>query len=129
VVHEGDKLAAVIPAGKLRVVANFDPPAALGRIRAGQHARLRLEGFPWAQYGSVTATVTNVASEIRDGSIRVEMALDANSGSRIPLQHGLPARLRCRLRPFRQRVWCCARREFAGWPQKQPHNLSAVTPQ
>jgi len=45
VVHEGDKLAAVIPGGKLRVVANFDPPAALGRIRAGQHARLRLEGF------------------------------------------------------------------------------------
>jgi len=90
VVHEGEKLAAVVPSGKLRVVATFDPPAALGRIRPGQHARMRLEGFPWAQYGSVTATVTNVASEIRDGSIRVELALDANSGSRIPLSHGLP---------------------------------------
>ena len=90
VVHEGEKLAAVIPTGKLRVVANFDPPVALGRIRPGQHARLRLEGFPWAEYGSVSATITNVASEIRDGGIRVEMALDANSGSRIPLQHGLP---------------------------------------
>ena len=90
IVHEGEKLAAVVPTGKLRVVANFDPPAALGRIRPGQHARLRLEGFPWAQYGSVTATITNVASEIRDGSIRVELALDAHSDSRIPLQHGLP---------------------------------------
>ena len=90
VVHEGEKLAAVIPTGKLRVVANFDPPVALGRVRPGQHARLRLEGFPWAEYGSVGATVTNVASEIRDGGIRVEMALDSNSGSRIPLQHGLP---------------------------------------
>jgi membrane fusion protein (multidrug efflux system) len=90
VVHEGDKLAAVVPAGKLRVVANFDPPAALGRIRPGQHARLRLQGFPWAQYGSVAATITNVASEIRDGSIRVELALDAHSDSRLPLQHGLP---------------------------------------
>jgi multidrug resistance efflux pump len=90
VVHEGEKLAAVVPAGDLRVVANFDPPAALGRVRPGQHARLRLEGFPWAQYGSVTATVTNVASEIRDGSIRVELALNAHSDSRIPLQHGLP---------------------------------------
>jgi membrane fusion protein (multidrug efflux system) len=90
VVHEGEKLAAVIPAGKLRVVANFDPPAALGRIRPAQHARLRLEGFPWAQYGSVPATITNVASEIREGSIRVELALDSNSDSRIPLQHGLP---------------------------------------
>jgi multidrug resistance efflux pump len=90
VVHEGEKLAAVIPTGKLRVVANFDPPVALGRIRPRQHARLRLEGFPWAEYGSVGATVTNVASEIRDGSIRVEMALDSGSDSRIPLQHGLP---------------------------------------
>jgi len=90
VVREGEKLAAVVPTGKLRVVANFDPPAALGRIRPGQHARLRLEGFPWAQYGSVAATITNVASEIRDGSIRVELALDSHSDSRIPLQHGLP---------------------------------------
>ncbi len=90
VVHEGEKLAAVIPTGKLRVVATFDPPVALGRISPGQHARLRLEGFPWAEYGSVGATVTNVASEIRDGGIRVEMALDSGSGSRIPLQHGLP---------------------------------------
>ncbi len=90
VVHEGEKLAAVIPTGKLRAVANFDPPVALGRVRPGQHARLRLEGFPWAEYGSVDAIVTNVASEIRDGSIRVEMALDSRSDSRIPLQHGLP---------------------------------------
>jgi multidrug resistance efflux pump len=90
VVHEGEKLAAVIPTGKLRVVANFDPPVALGRISPGQHAHLRLEGFPWAEYGSVGATVTNVASEIRDGGIRVEMAIDSGSGSRIPLQHGLP---------------------------------------
>lgn len=90
VVHEGEKLASVIPTGKLRVVANFDPPVALGRIRPGQHARLRLEGFPWAEYGSVGATITNVASEIRDGSIRVEMALDSDSDTRIPLQHGLP---------------------------------------
>ncbi len=90
VVHEGEKLAAVIPTGKLRAVANFDPPVALGRVRPGQHARLRLEGYPWAEYGSVGTIVTNVASEIRDGSIRVEMALDSRSDSRIPLQHGLP---------------------------------------
>jgi len=130
VVHEGDKLAAVIPAGKLRVVANFDPPAALGRIRAGQHARLRLEGFPWAQYGSVTATVTNVASEIRDGSIRVEMALDANSGSRIPLQHGLPGSVQVQIETLSPAslVLRTAGSLLAG-PKNNPTNLSAVTPQ
>ena len=90
VVREGDRLAAVVPTGKLRIVANFLPPNALGRIHPGQHARMRLEGFPWTQYGSVSATVTNLANEVRDGRIRVELMVDPNSGSRIPLQHGLP---------------------------------------
>jgi multidrug resistance efflux pump len=90
VVREGEKLAAVVPAGKLRIVANFDPPDAVGRIQPGQYARLRLEGFPWTQFGSVPATVVKVASEIRDGRIRVELAVNPNSAPRIPLQHGLP---------------------------------------
>jgi multidrug resistance efflux pump len=89
-VRAGDQLGSVVPDGKLRVVANFAPPAALGRILPGQAARLRLEGFPWGQYGSVGATVTKVASEIRDGTIRVELALKVDDRSRIPLQHGLP---------------------------------------
>jgi multidrug resistance efflux pump len=90
VVREGDKLADVIPTGKLRVVASFLPPDALGRIRPGQRARLRLQGFPWTQFGSISATVTRVASEVRDGHIRVELAVNPDSSSRIPLQHGLP---------------------------------------
>jgi hypothetical protein len=51
---------------------------------------MRLEGFPWTQFGSVAATVTTVASEVRDGHIRVELALNSPVSSRIPLQHGLP---------------------------------------
>lgn len=90
VVHEGEKLAAVVPAGKLRMVANFQPSYALGLIHPGQYARLRLEGFPWTQFGSVPATVTGVASEVRDGRIRVELAVNPNSTPRIHLQHGLP---------------------------------------
>jgi len=89
-VRAGDQVGSVVPEGSLRVVASFAPPAALGRIRPGQTARLRLEGFPWGEYGSVAATVTNVASEIRDGRIRVELALKTGDRSRIPLQHGLP---------------------------------------
>lgn len=90
VVREGDRLADVIPSGKLRVVASFFPPDALGRIRPGEKARMRLQGFPWTQFGSISATVTNVASEVRDGHIRVELAVNPDSSSRIPLQHGLP---------------------------------------
>jgi multidrug resistance efflux pump len=90
VVREGEKLAAIVPTGKLRIVASFLPPDALGRIRPGQHARMRLEGFPWAQYGSISATVTKVANEVRDARIRVELGVETGSPSQIPLQHGLP---------------------------------------
>jgi membrane fusion protein (multidrug efflux system) len=37
----------------------------------------------------VLATVSAVASEIRDGGVRVELTL-AGTGTRVPLQHGLP---------------------------------------
>ena len=67
----------------------FCPAIALGRVQPGQPARLRLEGFPWAQYGSLAATVTSVANEARDGVIRVELHLGRNADSD-SLQHGLP---------------------------------------
>jgi membrane fusion protein (multidrug efflux system) len=90
VVGEGNRLAAVVPHGDLQVVADFLPPSALGRIRPGQPARLRLESFPWTQYGSLAATVSRVASEVRSDRIRVELSVDSNGVSPIPLQHGLP---------------------------------------
>ncbi len=90
VVREGDKLGAVLPAGTLRAVAEFPPSAALGRIQPGQPARLRLEGFPWAEYGGIRATVANVASEPRDGRVRVELIVYPDPSSAIPMQHGLP---------------------------------------
>jgi multidrug resistance efflux pump len=93
VVSEGEKIGAIIPDGRLIVVAQFAPPDALGRIRPGQHAQLRLDGFPWTQYGAVQAEVTRVASEVRDGAVRVELAVDTSQPARIPLQHGLPGSL------------------------------------
>src|SRR5439155_16156958 len=91
VVQSGDRICTIVPDGALKVVALFRPSVALGRIRNGQSARIRLEGFPWTQYGSVHATVTNVSGELRDGQVRVELALSKSSDSAIPFQHGLPA--------------------------------------
>lgn len=90
VLQEGEQVAAIVPEGRILVVAQFPPRAAMGRIAPGQSAKVRLDGFPWAQYGTVAATVTRVASEIRDGTVRVELAVDESQPTRIPLQHGLP---------------------------------------
>jgi multidrug resistance efflux pump len=101
--EEGAKLGAIIPSGSLRLIAEFLPPAALGRIRPGQPAKLRLHGFPWAQYGSINATVSSVAGEIRDGRVRVELLPAPQAASLIPMQHGLPGTVEVevdRLTPF-----------------------------
>jgi membrane fusion protein (multidrug efflux system) len=92
-VQEGDKLAAVVPEGDLKIVADFLPPLALGRIRAGQPARLRLDSFHWAQYGSIDATVISVASEAHNGRVRVELRVAPEPLAVIPLQHGLTGAL------------------------------------
>jgi len=90
VVAAGQSLATVVPAGELLIAAEFDPPAVLGRLRAGQKARLRLDGFPWAQYGTVEARVVRVASEIRDQRVHVELAPVATALPGLTMQHGLP---------------------------------------
>jgi membrane fusion protein (multidrug efflux system) len=92
VVREGDRLAAIVPAGVLRVIAEYPPPRALGRILVGQPARLRLDGFPWAQHGTIPAKVSRVASEVRAGKLRVELEVLPNDFG-APLQHGLPGQL------------------------------------
>jgi membrane fusion protein (multidrug efflux system) len=89
-VAEGQKLATVVPRGGLIVVAEFNPAAVLGRIHEGQSARLRLDGFPWAQFGSIEAKVSRVATEIRENLVRVEFTLVAPSTRNIVMQHGLP---------------------------------------
>jgi multidrug resistance efflux pump len=93
VVAEGNRLGSVVPTGHLLVVAQYPAQAAFGRIRAGQHATLRLEGFPWAEFGTVSATVQAVAQEIRNGKVRVELAIAQKSSFRGALEHGMPGTL------------------------------------
>ncbi|MEZ5352362.1 MAG: HlyD family efflux transporter periplasmic adaptor subunit [Bryobacteraceae bacterium] len=90
VLKEGDRIGVIVPSGKVIVVAQFPPPAALGRVDRGQRAQVRLEGFPWMQWGTVPAIVERVAGEVRDGTVRVDLAIDESKPGRIPLQHGLP---------------------------------------
>lgn len=97
VVSSGDRLAAIVPDGDLRVVAEFAPAAAVGRLRAGQPARVRLAGFPSSQYGTLRARVMAVAMEPRGGRIRAELAVVPDDETRLPLRHGLPGRVEVEL--------------------------------
>ncbi len=92
-VAEGAEIATVVPVGDLKVIARFAPEDAVGRVVAGQPARLRLTGFPWTQYGVLDATVSGVASEARDGLIVVELDPVEDPASNLPLQHALPGQV------------------------------------
>jgi membrane fusion protein (multidrug efflux system) len=93
VLKEGDKLGSIVPSGDIRIVADFLPAAAVARVRPGQHAKMRPDGFPWTQYGMLSSTVRRVANEPRSGHIRVELDVDPDQDSPIPIQHGLPGTL------------------------------------
>jgi membrane fusion protein (multidrug efflux system) len=88
-VEAGDQLGSVVPLGRLLAVAHFAPSDAVGRIEAGQPAQIRLDGFPWTQYGSVAATVERLATELQGGRVRVELLVDPAYNGVIPIQHGL----------------------------------------
>lgn len=89
VVKPAEKLATIVPQETPRVVA-FLPVIAVGRVETGQTARLRMDGFPWTQYGTVSAMVMAVGNEPADGLIRVELDITDKS-TPIPLKHGQTA--------------------------------------
>lgn len=82
----GAHVATVVPDGELHVIAEH-APSAVGLLAPRQAARLKLDGFPWTRWGTVPARVTRVATEVKDGGIRVELALEP--GARVPLAHGM----------------------------------------
>jgi membrane fusion protein (multidrug efflux system) len=95
-VGAGQRLAVVVPEGAPRVVACFAPGEALGRVRAGQRASVRLTGFPSMRYGRLEARVTTLGSEVSEGCVRVELALE-DGETELPLEHGLPGQVEVEL--------------------------------
>lgn len=75
--HKGDKIEA------------YFPTTALIHVQPGQSARMRCDDFVWSQYGTVAATVTSVAQEIKQGTVRVELEVNTDAHRAIPLQPGL----------------------------------------
>jgi len=114
-VQAGDVIATLIPDGELRIVAQFPPDQALGRLRAGLGGRMRLYGFPWTQYGSIPVRVAHVAQEAHEGHVRVELSIVNGNAQDIPLQHGLPGSVEVEIERTSpaQLVWQAAGKRLA----------------
>lgn len=74
--------------GETRIIAQFSPTVR-GRIQPGQSARLRLDSYPWLQYGTVSATVVSVHRQPRNGWLEARLAIKSVPTTAISLQHGL----------------------------------------
>jgi membrane fusion protein (multidrug efflux system) len=50
---------------------------------------MRLDAYPWTQFGMVAAQVGSVANEPRDGKFRVEFKVQPQQAPTFFMQHGL----------------------------------------
>jgi hemolysin D len=96
-ITQGQRLGTILARGThVRVRARF-PKETVGIIQPGQHAQLKLDGYPWTIYGTVPAQVSSVGTEpgivatpeAIPGTVRVELEIQAPPDARIQLQHGL----------------------------------------
>lgn len=65
------------------------PPDALLKIQTGQTALLRLDAFPWEEYGTISATVAEIDETLQDGRFQIQLRLNPIADTRIPFQAGL----------------------------------------
>lgn len=89
VIATGQRLATIVPSGGLVVVAEFPAARALGRVKVGQPADLRLDGYPWIRFGALPLRVAAVDGEVRDSRVKVVLALDGPTPPGVHLEHGL----------------------------------------
>lgn len=88
-VEAGALLAVVVPDGSPQVVARFPAENAVGRIRPGQTATVRVAGATGGLLGARQAHVARVGSDPgQDGRVPVVLDLERDAAD---LHHGLPA--------------------------------------
>ena len=75
----------------VQAVAQFPASIALAHIRPGQLAYLHLDGLPRALFNGIRARVASVATEVKDGKIRVEFVTEPDTDLKLVLRPNLTA--------------------------------------
>lgn len=87
VVKQGDTVAKIVTTPDLFTIEARFPAKSLGRIAVGQAAWMRVDSYPWAQYGILPARVWAVAADTTSNQLQVQFVVNGNG--QIPLQNGL----------------------------------------
>ena len=83
-VNVGDVIANITPEDPSEVTGRMKVPSAgFGKVALGQTVNVRLNGFPYMEYGILKGVVANVASvpeRLQDGSVAYTVAVDFPNG-------------------------------------------------
>lgn len=59
----GDVLASIVPCGQTQVVGRMQVPSAgFGKVEAGQTVNVKLNGFPYMEYGMLKGTIRSISA-------------------------------------------------------------------
>ncbi len=96
----GDRVGTIIPLEPVRLIARFNPIDAVGRVHQGQTVVVRVDQYPWTQYGTLVGTVAGVGTETRDERVRIDVDI-VGTNKRIPTVDGLTGTAEIRLDQMR----------------------------
>ena len=92
-VNLGAHVATLLPDGAAAVVLARLPHRDVGRVREGQSARIKVDAYPYVQFGSIAATVTRVFAEPDSPEFTAKLLLSRPSidvhGTAMPLLPGM----------------------------------------
>ncbi len=67
-VSVGDVLASIVPAGGTEIIGRMEVPSAgFGKVREGQAVNVKLNGFPYMEYGILKGRIRSISSACRPG--------------------------------------------------------------
>lgn len=74
-VEEGTEIMYIKPANQVLFAYTYINSANFGKIKVGQEARIRLDGYPFKEFGVVSAVVVSKSEIARDGKYMVKLSL------------------------------------------------------
>lgn len=78
-VQAGERLATVIPTDDMRVIGRLTvPTAGFGKVALGQTVNIKLNGYPYMEYGLLKGSIASLSEVPEAGGYIAEVALPGN---------------------------------------------------
>lgn len=127
-VPSGNKVCEISPSGPEMVEA-FLLPKDIGFVRGGQRARVQIDAFPYAEWGTLDGTVTDVSADLVEvgqvGLFKVQVELQSSrlhsgEGATVRIHKGMTANVRFVV--ARRTLWQLLYQRTSAWLDPEAKN-------